>query len=170
MGPILYLIYVNDFSSIFDDCHCEMLADDTTLVCRAKSLEYAKYILQNLSLAEEWLFNNQLVVNAKKSSVMAISNKSIVKHELIVTLNNTTVSVPSEIKLLGLYIDEKMDFKLHIEHMCNKISKNVCFLRRISGLLTADQLCHVYQGIVQPNFDYIITIWGSSFNTYICKL
>ena len=171
LGPILFLIYVNDFPSIFDDCHCEMFADDTTLVCRAKSLERAKYILQNnLSLAEEWLFNNQLVVNAKKSSVMAISNKVIGKHDLIVTLNNTTVPVLNEIKLLGLYIDEKMDFKFHIENMCKKISQKVGFSRRISGLLTSDQLCHVYQGIVQPHFDYIITIWGSGFNTYICKL
>ena len=91
-----------------------MFADDTTLVCWAKSLERAKYILQNnLSLAEEWLFNNQLVVNAKKSSVMAISNKAVGKHELIVTLNDTTVSVLSEIN----YINEKMDFKFHIENM-----------------------------------------------------
>ena len=63
-----------------------------------------------------------------------------------------------------------MDFKLHIENTCKKISQKVGFLRGISSLLTSDQLCHVYQGIVQPHFDYIITIWGSSFNTYICKL
>ena len=64
LGPLLFILYVNDLPSIFENCNCKMYADDTTLYCKASSLTEAKMILQtNYNLAQDWLHNNQPTLN-----------------------------------------------------------------------------------------------------------
>ena len=75
LGPLLFILYVNDLPSIFENCNCQMYADDTTLYCKASSLTEAKMILQaNLNLAQVCLHNNQLTVNASKSAMILVGN------------------------------------------------------------------------------------------------
>jgi hypothetical protein len=170
LGPILFILYVNDLPD-FLNCNCEMYADDSTLYCSAPTLELCQPILSsNLSLAEEWLHRNQLVVNASKSCVMVVTNKCVVSENLIVCLNNVVLPVKSDIKLLGLYVDGKLDFKIHIEYLYKKISGKVGLLRRLSKTLYSSQLLLIYKTLIQPHFDYVITIWGSSYSTYVARL
>ena len=79
-----------------------MYADDTNLYCHGPSLNYVQDILQDkLNAAEKWLFDNQLVVNAKKSNVLLVSTKPLVTVNFRVSLCNLPIPVNDEVKLLG---------------------------------------------------------------------
>ena len=79
-----------------------MYADDTNLYCPGPSLNYVQDILQDkLNAAEKWLFDNQLVVNAKKSNVLLVSTKPLVTVNFRVSLCNLPIPVNDEVKLLG---------------------------------------------------------------------
>ena len=78
LGPLLFILFINDFTAIFSDSSCHMYADDTNFYCHGPTLNYVEEILQDkLNAAEKWLFDNQLVVNAKKSNVLLISTKPL---------------------------------------------------------------------------------------------
>ena len=149
-----------------------MYADDTTLYCKASSLTEAKMILQtNLNLAQVWLHNNQLTVNASKSAVILVGN--IAKFSDVtftVTLNNVLLPVVNESKLLGIVIDEKLSWKSHLEHVSARVSAKIGLIYRLSRFLPGKQLNLIYTTLVQPIFDYAITLWGACCKTYIDKL
>ena len=171
LGPLLFILYVNDLPSIFENCNCQMYADDTTLYCKASSLTEAKMILQtNLNLAQVWLHNNQLTVNASKSAVILVGN--IAKFSDVtftVTLNNVLLPVVNETKLLGIVIDEKRSWKSHLEHVSARVSAKIGLIYRLSRFLPSNQLNLIYTTLVQPIFDYGITLWGACCKTYIDK-
>ena len=78
LGPILFILYVNDLANIFTDCNCTMYADDTNLYCHAPTFTEAQCKLQDcVDLTSKRLFENQLVVNASKSSIMVVTRKSL---------------------------------------------------------------------------------------------
>ena len=66
LGPLLFIIYVNDFPSIFTVCHCVMFADDTTLECCASTVEVQIKLQNSINLAHRWFADNRLIVNTKK--------------------------------------------------------------------------------------------------------
>ena len=174
LGPLLFILYVNDLNSIFENCNCKMYADDTTLYCKASSLTEAKMILQtNYNLAQDWLHNNQLTVNASKSAVILVGN--IAKFSDVtftVMQNNVLLPVVNESKLLGIVIDEKLSWKSHLEHVSARVSAKIGLIYRLSRFLPSNQLNLIYRPttLVQPIFDYGITLWGACCKTYIDKL
>ena len=77
-----------------------MYADDTNLYCHGPSLNYVQEILQDkLNAAEKWLFDNQLVFNAKKSNFLVVSTKPLVTVDF-----NLPIPVNEEVKLLGVFL------------------------------------------------------------------
>ena len=102
LGPLLYLIYVNDLPSIFKNCKCHMYADDTTLYCKALTIDEATVCLQhNLNELSKWLDSNKLVVNASKSQIMLVGSRKYVEHKIIkVAIGNTYLTQTSNITLL----------------------------------------------------------------------
>ena len=116
LGPILFILYVNDLANIFTDCNCTMYADDTNLYCHAPTFTEAQCKLQDcLDLTSKWLFENQLVVNASKSSIMVVTRKSLPISNLNFHLCGNIIPISEETKLLGVLIDSKLTYKGHIQ-------------------------------------------------------
>ena len=127
LGPILFLIYINDLPNIFINCNCHLYADDRTIYCRAKTKHEAEKCLQsNLDRVSRWFQENQLVVNVSKSNIMLIGTKASTSNSSIVTsLNGQNLTHVSNIKLLGLQIDSVLNWKLHIDSIGNTLSSKV---------------------------------------------
>ena len=172
LGPMLFLIYVNDMPSIVKDCKCHLYADDTTLYCKARTVDGAEKCIQhNLDLVSKWLSKNRLIVNVSKSNVMFIGSKSSINEcALSASLNGSTLAHQNDIKLLGLNIDTNLNWKQHISSLCKKISPKIGLLHIFSNYLHKKQLVTIYTALIQSHFDYALSVWGSCHKTYLINL
>ena len=127
--------------SIVKDCKCHLYADNTTLYCKAHTVDDAEKCIQhNLDLVSKWLSKNCLIVNTSKSNVMLIGSKSSInKCALSASFNGTTLAHHYDIELLDLYIDTNLNWKQHVCSLCKKISAKIGLLHRFSNYLHKKQ-------------------------------
>ena len=158
--------------NVFINCKCHLYADDTTIYCRAKTKVEAEKCLQlNLNKVSNWLHDNQLVVNVSKSNIMLVGTKTSVGNSSITaSINGANLAYVSNIRLLGINIDNVLNWKLHIDSVCNTISSKVGLLHRLSRFLSRDQLIIIYTALIQSVIDYALTVWGSCYRTYLDTL
>lgn len=169
LGPILFLIYVNDI------CNATRLnvlsfADDTT-VSKSSSDIRELYQITNLELQNltEWFNSNRLCLNVKKTKYILFSPSNVQK------LNNCNIYINNQIvdrignnefeksfKFLGIHMDEKLSWKFHIDKIANKIARANYILSKVKNILSNNTLKTLYTSLVHSHIDYGLTIWGNS--------
>ena len=175
LGPLMFLIYINDLPCHVTDCDTEMYADDTSFACVAKSVTELQLKLNStMIIVSEWCDKNRLIINVNKTHYMIICNRQKrVKLEmsiLNISLYNEVISYKDCIKVLGLYIDHNLSWKNHIESLCVKISRLIGLLYRIRFNLDKHTMLLFYNSYILPHFDYAINIWGGAAKCYLNKL
>ena len=164
IGPILFLIYINDMSrsSNLDFVH---FADDTTIIASEfteRSL-FAK-VNRELSSIDRWLRVNRLSLNIKKTKYMIITHKAIMNIGRI-KIKNRTIKRINCIKFLGVMMDDRLSFDKHALHICGKVARAVGIINRISHHLSFKLLLNLYYSIIYPHLIYCITVWGRTGST-----
>ena len=87
-----------------------------------------------------------------------------------VVMNDTSLQNVNAVKYLGITLDQNLTWESHINELCKKVAPKIELLRRLKYKLPIDQLKTVYQSIVQPHFDYAITVWGYAANVHVQKI
>ena len=166
LGPILFLIYINDLSQYITNGDAIIYADDTSILCHGKNADKVEH---NMSLclqsALSWFERNHLIVNTSKSVLIPISTPHRIKNEcenVSINLNDYHITPSSSTKLLGIFIDNTLDFKEHIEYIVKKICPKIGILHRLRNVLPTPILSIVYITTIQPLIDYGLVIWGNS--------
>ena len=173
LGPILFLILVNDFPNCIKNGKCIMYADDTTILCSAKDeIDLKRKINDCMDEALKWFKKNRLLVNINKSNFMIISSKRKVDEisDINVDVNDYCLNKCDETKLLGVMIDSYLSWQPHVEYLYSKIVPKIGLLHRLRQTVTSDILNIIYLSIIQAYFDYCITIWGSCSKTLLCSV
>ena len=127
LGPILFLLYVNDLPLNLQS-NINIYADDATLYKSSKSLSEINELLQNdLSKIDTWSKNNNMILNPKKTTCMVIGSKKRLKNipELPLKVLNNKIENVSVQRVLGLYIDNLLCWKTHVDKVCSKVSSKV---------------------------------------------
>ena len=172
LGPLLFLLYINDivYSSI--DIHIDLYADDSTMYESGYDLKSIQTKLQNnLNDIEIWCKLNNMAVNPSKSKCMVMGTKQKVKRKTIhLLLNGSVLENVTVQKLLGVLIDNTLSWRSHIDNVCKKVGRQVALLKRITYFLTFDMKIMFYNAYILPIFDYCCPIWGKDNKTYINKL
>ena len=172
LGPLLFLIYVNDLPSSVN-CIPRLFADDTCLVYSEKKQQRLTEIINaDLQKISEW-FNkaNKLTVNPSKSNIIIIPPKL---NQLPVTiktyLNNTLIPQTSAVNYLRITIDTDLKFHNHIVLFEHKISRTIGILSKLRHFLPQSALLKIYYFLIHSQLMYGLPIWGSTFPSYINKL
>ena len=173
LGPICFLIYINDFPSHILSGDALMYADDSNLSAHGNNIEELQSNLQAcLTEASGWFDANRLVVNENKSTTMVITSprglNSITPLHII--LNNNELPYCTSSKLLGVVIDNSLKWDKHIQYICAKISPKIGLIHRLRQILPTSNLSTIYLTLIQPYIDYCITVWGACANKYIKQL
>ena len=160
LGPILFLLYINDFPQCLSSTVCHLFADDTTVYATGKTLKEAESNLQaELYNISDWFTRNRLSLNVPKSCAM-VFDQSRGEKAVNLSVNNHVLTQETSTKLLGVVIDDKLNWSQHITYLVSKLSPKVSLLSRLKHTLSPALLNTVYKSIIQPLFDYCDTVWG----------
>ena len=161
LGPLLYLWYILDLKNI-DELHYFSYADDTVLVFSDSDLKTLETKMNSgLKLYNSWLVNNKLTINVEKTAFMCFYNKNKNYYDINIRLNSYTINKVTNIKYLGLYINQKLNWGLHIEKLKNKLSPLIGAINRINSYIPLKSKYLLYYSYIYSNLSYLITIWGS---------
>ena len=170
LGPLLFLLYINDMCKCSRKLGFVHFADDTTVFLQGKDIS-SLYDLMNFELraVDSWLCANKLSLNIDKTSYMIHSYKCKLSDKTI-NIRNTVVRRVSQLKFLGIMVDDSLKFKDHILSVISKISKSTGIIRKLSRVLPHYILRKLYFTLVYPFLTYGIETWGSSSRTVLNKL
>lgn len=172
LGPLLFLIYINDIDSLNLKGALTLYADDTTLFYFGTRIDNIINQAQNdLNCLYQWFRKNLLTINITKTNYIIFSskNKIIDNHPPLYINNETLMRVHSE-KYLGLHIDNRLSWDLHINKLCSKISNLIARLRGTIRCLPKSVRYLIYNSMVKPHLEYLIEIWGTSAKTNLKQL
>lgn len=167
LGPLLFIIYMNDLSDVLEFCNVSLYADDTVLYFASKSIsEIESKINSDLSRVCCWMRANQLTLNVTKSKFMLIgSNARLNKvNSITISSDGNLLEEVQSFLYLGLVINKNLTWEDHIEHIRRKINKKLGLLRRIKSCLPLSARITFFNSFVLPLFDYGDVIWGDRSN------
>ena len=167
LGPLLFIVFINDLPFHVTSSTIDLYADDTTLTSCANYSSIDK-LEQNLnsSVAEiaEWAASNKLPINESKTKAILITGKRLpskINYEMALTINGTKLEVVPSVKLLGLEIDFELSFNSHVEKLCTKLSQRIGILKKIRSCLPMRQRLLFYNSMIRSVWHYVSSIWTS---------
>ena len=118
LGPLLFLIYINDLSLVCDRLISILFADDTNMFMSSKDVHSLQTVInQELILVSKWLKVNKLSLNIKKTHFMIFSNKSDVCGQIDIRIDGEPIQAVGKTKFLGVIIDKNLTWKDHILYL-----------------------------------------------------
>ena len=161
LGPLLFLVCINDLplvSNIFDML---MYADDTTLYCNINQNVTAEVINRELLKINQWLGANKLSLNVSKTKFMVFHthNRSVSYPDL--QINGNKIERVTEFNFLGLVLQSNLSWNKHINHISLKVSKAIGIIYRLKSVYPLAVLLTLYNTLVLSYFNYCILSWGS---------
>lgn len=173
LGPLLFIIYTNDLPNAVKDSNVILFADDTTLFSSsANQSALFNSVNGDLHSLSIWFATNKLALNVLKTNYMFIpcSQTTTKPHNLNVVIDNIDIECASSTKFLGIFIDDRLDWKNHIDYICSKLSSALFILRSVKTLLPTESLKTLYFSLFQSYIVYGIICWGNAAQTDLKKI
>ena len=167
LGPTLFILYINDIFNVSNLVKFILFADDTNVFCAGDNqLELECMLNSELAKLCKWFAVNKLSLNLSKTSYMLFRNRPpdvdlnvFIEHERINRVHVT--------KFLGIYIDDKLNWKYHINTVRSKLSKVAAIIYRASCLINQDGIYMLYCSLFLPYINYCSEIWGNTYATNV---
>ena len=166
LGPLLFLLYINDISNIKEKCKLVLFADDTNIFVTGNTIEEA-YMNANIILGtiSRYMECNLLHINTKKCCYMLFSpgkraktNTEPCNYQL--SVNGIIIKKVNETKFLGVIIDEDLSWKPHIAKLNKKLKSACGRLYRIINSLPPHIHKQIYHSLFESHLSYAISVWG----------
>ena len=176
LGPLLFLIYINDIPNSSNLFNFLMYADDTTLYCCLEDIDSVNKELvlnRELKSVHLWLSANKLTLNINKSKYMLFSKHKNSKYMLFskhknsqlpklnLQINNSNIQSTSEFNFLGLHINTKLNWDTHVNVIGNKISRVIGIIKKLQIIFPKEILLSIYNALILPHINYCLLSWGS---------
>lgn len=163
LGPLLFLIYINDIIFYHNCDFINLFADDTLLSVSNSNLELAlSKMNSSLEMINTYLSTNKLKLNITKTKAMILTTpykyRNIEIEQCTVSIENNIIEFVTEFKYLGFMLDNFLSFNSHFSYVYRKICKKLFFFSRIASCLSTYSKITVYNVIIQPHFDYCASL------------
>ena len=164
LGPLLFIIFINDMHACTDISKTINFADDTCLLFTSDTLQGLQNQLDNkLDLVNDWLSCNKLSLNISKTKCVLFHSKhqQIQNVLLNVVMNNSPIEIVDDINFLGIHINKHLDWKIHVSMCGNKISRSVYTLKCLKNEIPHAILLTIYNALIQSTLNYGLVTWYS---------
>ena len=169
LGPLLFLLYINDISQSSDILKFFLFADDTTVYYSADPKdENTEQILNNeLEKVSCWLAANKLSLNVKKSNFLHVHYGKSEKKNLEIKINGTLVVETESTKYLGTFIDNKLTWKTQIQHIKTKLARGIGMISKIRYYVDEACLLKMFYSFVHSYINYNILNWSCTISSVL---
>ena len=171
LGPLLFLIYVNNLPKFSDIMQTQLFADDTILFNKGPDIDLLTDSTNSeLIKLNKWTRANKLTIHAGKTKLLLVSNRLPSHPDLSIRILGNEILPTNCCKYLGIYLDKRLTFKDHIKYVNGKISRHTGILYKVRDNLPIKTRIDYYYAYIYPYLAYNIPIWGCAFPTHIQPL
>ena len=154
LGPLLFIIYVNDLALCIENGHVTMYADDTSSSNGVSTVEdITRNLIPDIKNVMDWLNANNLSLNVMKTGFIltgTTQNILTIGDLLAIRVQGQTIKRVHKAKYLGTVIDDKLTWKDHIDHVSLKIKRNLSIMKRVRNYISKESLIAFYRTMVEP--------------------
>ena len=169
LGPLLFIIYINDMAQASDIFDFIIYADDTSLtttieiiVREGNNLSIQNSINNELTKITDWLKLNRLSLNIPKTKFMVFHTTKRRIPLIQIKIEDTIIEKVSDFNFLGLTINEHLNWKSHTDKIANKISRNIGILNKLKHSLPLQTKVLIYNSLILSHINYGLLVWGYS--------
>jgi hypothetical protein len=168
LGPLIFLIYINDIVYCCSDFIFTIFADDTNILITGNNIDTVREkLLHGITELEKWIKSNYLKLNVNKTHCMNFhKSRESIQFEIF----NKRVNIVENIKFLGVILDNKLTWNAQATSVSLKLSQYCGILFRIRRLLSKDTLICIYNSLIFSIILYCIPIWGNSYKNVTSKV
>ena len=164
LGPLLFLLYINDLSSVSEYCYSVLFADDTNVFISGENVNVLCSTLnEELEGIREWLCCNKLSLNVSKTHYMLFTPWNKIASHIDVKIRGVSVERVYATQFLGVIIDSKITWKPNFEYICKKLSKCVGIIAKARRKLHRLSLITLYYSFAYPYIIYCNHVWGNNY-------
>lgn len=172
LGPLLFLIYINDIFSALPEGCVVSYADDTILLVSGETwLKVEQKANEHLKKIYSWLGQNKLSLNLDKSVYIMFTNHMDTKPtNFVLKINKRVINPVQSTKYLGITIDSTLKWTSHIKNIVKKTRYLIFVMAKLKNLLNTESLLSIYHGLFKSVATYGIIAWGSAYENAILPL
>ena len=172
LGPLLFLIYINDLPNDLKS-NAKLFADDTSLFTVVNDKNDCANILNNNLIAiSKWAFNWKMLFNPdpkKPAQEVLFSRKKQAQIHPSINFSNVEVERAPFQKHLGVILDKKLNFKQHVDDAISKINKGMAVIKKLRYSLPRNSLITIYKSFLRPLIAYGDIIYDQPNNESFCE-
>ena len=171
LGPLLFLIYINDIPNCSEKLSFRIFADDTNICASSSNAAQLETLInQELAKVKEWCYINKKSIHFKKTNYMIIKSTNSFKVKMPNKDGSEyTLEKNNYIKYLGVLIDDTISWKYHISYICSRISRNTRIFLKLRYYLPLKQLRQLYYNLIYPYLSYAVLAWGNACALHLKK-
>jgi len=164
LGPLMFIVYINDITFASNFFQPILYADDTTL-CATLHNNYntadTEQLNNELSAISNWLKANKLSLNVSKTKAILFHTPQRRVHHPELYLDGVKIDFVDNFNFLGIILNKNLKWKNHIDMISKKISKTVGIMKKLKHFLPAGALMNIYNALILSYLNYGIIVWGS---------
>ena len=173
LGPLLFLIYVNDIAQSTDSHKLRLFADDSNVFVTAKNPATLKSLMNEVvGKMCEWFKANKLTVNAKKTqfSIFTQPNKNVPQVLNSIKVLGKHIKRSESAKYLGIHLDDKLKWQAHIDDLAGRLTKTVQAFKIIKNYMSPKHKLSFYFAYIYSRIQYGIELYGSACQKSLKKI
>ena len=167
LGPLLFLLYINDLNQAIKFCKVNHFADDTNLLCLSNSIKKLnKLVNADLKHIVNWLNANKISLNVKKTEIVIFKSKQTkLEGDLKIKLCGKRLYPTESVKYLGVKIDTNLSWQYHVNDLSIKLNRANAFLSKIRKFVSLKILRSIYFAIFDSYLPYCCLVWAQNYST-----
>ena len=156
LGPLLFLIYINDLCTVCKNTIPVLFADHTN--------QFSSGVDATGIVITKWLKINKLSLNIKKTHYMCFQQKTkqIMPADISSNIDGQVIAEVTSSKFLGVIIDDKLNWRDHMSFVCRKVARGIGVIIKARKVLEKESLISLYYSFIYPYLIYCNQIWGSA--------
>jgi hypothetical protein len=169
LGPLLFLLFIDDIKELVLLGNLQLFADDIAIIYSNMNWEEIESAMNSdLEKIRTWMTRNKLAVNARKSNFITFGNTET--PDLNIKFGDDSLNFVPKVKYLGVLIDQRLNFGEHVDFIVKKCSAIVGILFKLRNVLPPSVRKIIYFSLIHSHISYACEIWGHTSDYYIEKL